>query len=774
MACEHGARHAPLRREPDVNVERPPAISERSRHGIRREDMTDESIAPHHFCGGNVAVEGNHVQSASIGCQKFSRLCCAELRHICRRLLPGQHWPDCGKSCQQNDDGEQCSAASDAHAHTLARYPPEDIRYAKSLSRRLLWHELLSFPSMLFHVRMRQAALVQLNKSQDTLAHIFLRSDRLEGRRIVMKFIYQSTGLIGATGVALLLALGSVPAHAQDKPPPAELKKHETTPGDRYEPELNVLKEQSMEAPGSKPGVPSLTPDQWATANKIYFERCAGCHGVLRKGATGKALTPDLTQKLGFDYLRDFITYGSPAGMPNWGTSGELNKEQIELMAKYLLNDPSAPPEFGMDKIKASWNLIIPVEKRPKTKQNDIDIDNLFSVTLRDTGEVALIDGKSKKIATIIKTGYAVHISRISASGRYLFAIGRDAKVDLIDLYMDPPTKVAEIKIGSEARSVETSKAKGWEDKYAIGGAYWPPQYVIMDGNTLEPLKVVSTRGMTYDTQVYHPEPRVASIVASHYKPEFIVNVKETGQILLVNYSDIKNLTVTAIEAERFLHDGGFDASKRYFLVAANARDRVAIVDTKESKLVDVINSGGVKPHPGRGANINHPKYGPVWVTSHLGDETVSFIGTDPEGHKDNAWKVVQTVQGQGGGSLFVKSHPKSEHLYVDTPLNPEAEFSSSVAVFNIADLAGEKPKYKTLPIGEWSGISEGQRRVVQGEFNREGDEIWFSVWNAKDQESAIVVVDDKTLEKKAVIKDKRLVTPTGKFNVFNTRNDVY
>jgi nitrite reductase (NO-forming)/hydroxylamine reductase len=28
---------------------------------------------------------------------------------------------------------------------------------------------------------------------------------------------------------------------------------------------------------------------------KFYFERCAGCHGVLRKGATGKPLTPDIT-----------------------------------------------------------------------------------------------------------------------------------------------------------------------------------------------------------------------------------------------------------------------------------------------------------------------------------------------------------------------------------------------------------------------------------------------------------------------------------------------
>jgi nitrite reductase (NO-forming)/hydroxylamine reductase len=47
-------------------------------------------------------------------------------------------------------------------------------------------------------------------------------------------------------------------------------------------------------------------------------------------------------------------------------------------------------------------------------------------------------------------------------------------------------------------------------------------------------------------------------------------------------------------------------------------------------------------------------------------------------------------------------------------------------------------------------------------------------VWNGKTQESAIVVIDDATRKLKAVIKDKRLVTPTGKFNVYNTQHDIY
>jgi nitrite reductase (NO-forming) / hydroxylamine reductase len=581
--------------------------------------------------------------------------------------------------------------------------------------------------------------------------------------------------LLTATAIGLALA---APSSAQEKTPaPADLKKHETTAPGQYQPSLDVLKQQQLPAPGAQEGVPSLTQAEADEANTIYFQRCAGCHGVLRKGATGKPLTTDLTRELGADYLKNFITYGSPGGMPNWGTSGELTEAQIDIMVRYLLNEPVAPPEWGMDEMRKSWEVLVPVDQRPTTQQNQLDLDNLFSVTLRDSGEIALIDGKTYEIIKIFPTGYAVHISRMSASGRYLYVIGRDALIKVIDLYMNPPEIVASIKIGVEARSVETSKMEGWEDKYAIAGAYWPPQYVIMDGVTLEPLKIVSTRGMIYDEQNYHPEPRVASIVASHYRPEFVVNVKETGFIDLVDYTDLDNLKVTSIEAERFLHDGGFDRSGRYFMVAANARNKVAVVDTKEGKLAALIDSTGTTPHPGRGANFEHPKFGPVWATSHLGSEHVTIIGTDPEGHPDHAWKVVQTLEGQGGGSLFIKTHPQSNNIYVDTPLNPEAEIAASVAVFKIDEL-DDKPddevEYEVLPIGEWSGIAEGQRRVVQGEFNKEGTEIWFSVWNGKDQESAIVVVDDKTLQLKHVIKDPRLVTPTGKFNALNTRKDVY
>jgi nitrite reductase (NO-forming)/hydroxylamine reductase len=522
-------------------------------------------------------------------------------------------------------------------------------------------------------------------------------------------------------------------------------------------------------------------------AKKIYFERCAGCHGVLRKGATGKNLEPHWTRKLpdgttqeggtvklGTGRLEKIIAYGTEGGMVNFDDI--LSKEEVSLMARYIQEVPDVPPEYSLKETMDSWKVIVPVAERPKKQMNKFNLKNMFSVTLRDTGEVALIDGDTKEIVSIVKTGYAVHISRLSKSGRYVYVIGRDGRLSLIDLWMEKPAVVAEVKVGFDARSVDTSKFKGYEDKYAIAGSYWPPQYVIMDGDTLKPIKVVSTRGMTVDGE-YHPEPRVASIVSSEIKPEWVVNIKETGQILLVDYSDIKNLKVTTIESAKFLHDGGWDASKRYFLVAANASNKIAAVDTKTGKLAALIDTKKI-PHPGRGANFVHPQYGPVWATGHLGDAVVTLIGTPSDKpqnakYKGNAWKVVQEVKHIGAGNLFVKTHPKSKHLWADAPQNPEREIAESVAVWDMADLS--KPK-KVINVAKDSGLpaTKAIRRAVHPEYSADGSEVWISLWGGKTDQSAIVVYDDKTLAVKKVITDPKMITPTGKFNVYNTQHDIY
>ena len=57
---------------------------------------------------------------------------------------------------------------------------------------------------------------------------------------------------------------------------------------------------------------PTLTEEEFAQAKQVFFDRCAGCHGVLRKGATGPALTPDQMLPNGTLVLSSIIFNGTP------------------------------------------------------------------------------------------------------------------------------------------------------------------------------------------------------------------------------------------------------------------------------------------------------------------------------------------------------------------------------------------------------------------------------------------------------------------------------
>lgn len=514
--------------------------------------------------------------------------------------------------------------------------------------------------------------------------------------------------------------------------------------------------------------VPSMTDEEFAWATQTYFERCAGCHGTLRNGATGPGLTPDLTLPKGTLALSSIIYNGTTKGMPDWGKQGFMTQEETDTMAKFLQNEPPAPPELSMEQMMNSWKVFVAPEDRPTEPQTDRDWENYFSVTLRDAGQVAVIDGDTYEVVNTVDTGYAVHITRMSATGRYGYVIGRDGKLALVDFWMEKPEKVAEIQTCYDARSVEVSKYVGEEgdftDQYAIVGCYWPPHFTILDGQTLEPIKVVSTRSYTYDTNEYHPEPRVAAILASHYKPEWIVNVKESGQVWLVNYTDPRNPTIKMIEAERFLHDGGVDSTGQYFMVAANAANKVAVIDLKLGDLIAMVDTPAV-PHPGRGANWIDPEFGPVWSTAHLGEGAMVSIGTDPEGNPDSAWKSVRYTEMPGAGSLFNKTHPNSQWIWVDMVLNPDPALSRTVCVIAKSD---PSKVHKCWEIGDYG-------RAVHMEYNKQGTEVWISLWGTADvpgETGEIVVYNDETLEE--VTRIKGLITPTGKFNVYNTVNDIY
>lgn len=514
---------------------------------------------------------------------------------------------------------------------------------------------------------------------------------------------------------------------------------------------------------------PTLTKEQFDRANLLYFQQCAGCHGVLRKGATGKNLEPENMLKLGQQRLERIIALGTEGGMNNFDKI--YSKEDISLLATYIQMTPPVPPEMSIEQMKASRKVHVAQADYPTKPMHGRNWKNFFLAIERDHGSVAVIDGDKKELVARIPTGYAVHVMKGVENnkavkhpkpeeiGRFWYTMGRDGKMTKIDLWQTPDKMlVAETQIAYDARDVAVSG----DGKYVIGGGYWPPHFVILDGATMEPVKVVSARGVNIKGE-YVNESRVAAIYDTPHAPTWLVNMKELGQTWQVDYTDIDNLRIEQIDNSRFLHDGFFDPTGRYFQIAANASNQMAIMDSKTRKLEALIDTD-LRPHPGPGANWIDPTCGPVGGTPHLGVGKMTAWGNDPAGNKEHAWKICYEVDTDGPG-LFIRTHPKSDYVWIDQTLHPEPEVQQSIKVID----KKTRKVVKTIRLTDVKG-----QVATHFEFNADGTEVWASVWNRGDSlqpNGQMIIFDAKTLQEKARVKG--LYAPTGKFNVHNRSNHV-
>ena len=511
---------------------------------------------------------------------------------------------------------------------------------------------------------------------------------------------------------------------------------------------------------------PKLSEEAFEKSKTIYFQRCAGCHGVLRKGATGKSLLPKETRKLGQKRLEKIITIGTEGGMNNF--DDVMTKEEIRDISTYIQLEPPIPPEMSLAMMKDRRKVFVEKKDYPTKPLHDRNWKNFFLVIERDVGKVAVVDGDKHEIVAHIPTGYAVHVlkgtekhkkDKADNPGRFWYTMGRDGKLTKIDLWQTPDKmRVAEVQVAYDARDVAVSG----DGQYVIGGGYWPPHFVIVRAEDMMPLKVVSTRGVNVDGD-YVNESRVAAIYTTPNEKSFLVSAKELGQMWQVDYTDLDNLKISQMNTAKFLHDGFFDPTGRYFQIAANASNKMVVVDSKDWKAEALIDVGN-KPHPGPGANWTDPKCGPVGGTVYLGEGKITAWGNDPDGHPDQAWKVCYNVETDGPG-LFIRTHPNSPYVIADQTKHPEPEIQQSIQVLD----------KKTGEIAETIRVTEEPGKVaVHTEFNDDGSEFWVSVWNRKDSlepNGEIVVYDSKTLKEKKRIKG--LFAPTGKFNVHNRVNHV-
>lgn len=153
---------------------------------------------------------------------------------------------------------------------------------------------------------------------------------------------------------------------------------------------------------------PTLSKADFEKAQLHYFQRCAGCHGVLRKGATGKNLEPENMLKKGQKRLEKIIALGTEGGMNNFDDL--FTKQEIANLSTFIQMTPPVPPEMSLEQMRSHTKQYVAPKDYPTKPVHGRNWKNFFVVIERDAGKAAIVDGDTKEIIDHIDTGYAVHV----------------------------------------------------------------------------------------------------------------------------------------------------------------------------------------------------------------------------------------------------------------------------------------------------------------------------------------------------------------------------
>lgn len=465
---------------------------------------------------------------------------------------------------------------------------------------------------------------------------------------------------------------------------------------------------------------------------------CGGCHNPRLTGATG----PDITKaRLEETFTREVvfavIKNGRPGtSMPAWGTDANpigyaLSDREIRAITEHLFT--TVPPErfvWDMDDIRASLEVLVADEDLPTAPTHSGRMDDLLLVTEREAFSVAVLDGDKLEVLAHMESGARAHGYTFHPNGRYAYNLGRDGWLYKYDLYLLKP--IRRVRVGLDARGIAISD----DGKWVITGMYIPSQAVIVDADTLEPVKLIDTHGLT-DPTGKTVDSRICGIndVLESVGPYFLVSLKEAGQVWRVDWSKPDFPIEKTTNVGEILHELFLRPDNKVAFVASQESNWIAVLDVETMEIVDRIETGA-KPHPGPGAIWEAD--GRLYAASpHIKDAKNVIWDA-------NTFEIVGEVP-IGGPGLFVRTNEKMKYVWFDAVFPPG---ENEIVVHE-----------KNAPFNVVKKITEGTL-TLHPEPDADGDYVFVSDW----KENVVRVYDDETLEKVKTIEG--ITTPTGIFSV--------
>lgn len=423
---------------------------------------------------------------------------------------------------------------------------------------------------------------------------------------------------------------------------------------------------------------------------------------------------------------------GTP--MLPFGGQPSLTDDEIWALVAFIKSKPEAGAmKWDMADIRKTVEIMVPPDKLAEKPTHNGNLDNLMLVTEREARKIAVFDGDTNTLLGEIDASYRAHGYTFDpAHPRWAYNVGRDGWLFKIDLYT--LKAVAKVRVGLDSRGIAISD----DGKYVIVGNYIPTNMVIVDTETMQPVKIIEAEGKDPDGNFV--KSRVAGINATSRKlvgPYFLVNLKEAGQTWRIDYSK-PDFPVKKLEnVGKILHEGFLTPDQKYFYATSQASNWMAVIDVANWKLVAKIPTGE-KPHPGPGA-IWKASDGKLYAaTVHIKEGLILIwdVATN---------KVVKRIPTVGPG-LFIRTTDKTPYVWADALFSHEAP--------NTIYAVEKDPPFNVHEIK-----IEGGQKCLHPEPTADGKYVYISDWTG----NKVYVYDAHTLKK--VKEFKGIETPTGIFN---------
>jgi DNA-binding beta-propeller fold protein YncE/cytochrome c553 len=338
-------------------------------------------------------------------------------------------------------------------------------------------------------------------------------------------------------------------------------------------------------------------------AHQLYKDNCASCHGADHGGYLAPPLNSETLKGRSPTVLRSTIMTGSfETLMPPF--FGRLSDEEIRSLVEHLQKTPKqANPKWTLEDMKASLKVYVKDESQlPKKPNYKIDnIDALIGVAARgkygrgNGSKAVFINSKTHQQVGEIPTVTAAHIIDFNpANPRWAYVKTDTAEIYKVDLYS--MQAVRSIKTGFNGPGMGVSR----DGKYVMAGSFVPHNAVILDAETLEPLKTFELEGVDPDGKMVTSDSGM--IIGTPFADIFAIALENAGQVWIVDLKE--GFPVTKItNVGRHLHDAFLTHKGQKLMVASYDDSIVAAIDLKERKIIKKLEAGCV-PHVGGGSAV--------------------------------------------------------------------------------------------------------------------------------------------------------------------------